>query len=97
LLFALTVAAQHGKGRPAVQPRKLLAGFLCDGLDEGAVLLGVVHVGEHEILPQQDAVGIAQVEEVVALVDHHAADAQHVHSGRAHLGQRSHATCPRAH
>ena len=40
----------------------------------------VVHVRELEVLPHQDAARVAPVVEGVGLVDHGAADAQHVHA-----------------
>src|SRR6185312_2377588 len=42
--------------------------------------------GEHQVLPQQDAAFVQRVVEGLVLVDHGAADAQHVHAGSAYLG-----------
>ncbi len=50
-----------------------------------SVAFRIAHVGEHEVLPQQDAAGVAQIEEGVAFVNHGAADTQHVHASRENL------------
>ena len=47
----------------------------------------VVHVREHEVLPNQEAQLVAERVEVVALVGHRAADAHHVRAGIAQLGE----------
>ena len=48
----------------------------------------IVHVGEHEVLPHQNAELVAEIVEGVGLVDHRAADADHVHAGVAQLLER---------
>ena len=60
------------------------------GLDAGAKRwIGdrVVHVGEHEIVPDKNSQLVAEREKILALVDHRAADADHVHVRIARLLQ----------
>ena len=71
-----------------MQARQQLARLVDGAGDEGGVILRIVHVGEHEVLPHEDAELVAQIVEVVALVDHGAADAQNVHAGLSRLRQR---------
>ena len=56
----------------------------------------VVHVGEHEVLPDEDAELVAGVVERVGLVDHGAADAQHVHAGVARAARALRAAAARS-
>ena len=88
LLLHFAVAADDRHARPPLQSSERLPSFLLDERDEVG-LVRIIHVGEHEIVPEQDAVRIAPVEEGVALVDHGSADAKHVHSARDDLGERS--------
>ena len=80
LLLDFAVAAQNRDAWVPRQSRKLVGRLGLDIGGEVLVLDRVVHVGEHEILPHQDAEFVAEVIEVVALVNHRAADAEHVHA-----------------
>ena len=85
LLLALAVAADDGHTGTALPARRLLRHLGAHAGEEGLVVPGVVHAGEHELLPHQHAERIAGVEEGIALVNHGAADTQHVHAGIAGL------------
>ena len=56
---------------------------------ERLVVPGIVHAGEHEVLPDQDAQLVAEVVKAIGLVRHRAADAHHVHPRIAQLLERS--------
>ena len=81
LLLALAVTAEHRDCRPPLQPRQLLAGLNGDLFHELWLVAGIVEIGEHEVLPEQDPAGIAPIEKGIALVDHRPADPEHVHPG----------------
>ena len=59
---------------------KLLLGFYRDVFSECSVLHRIVHVGKHEVLPDEDAQFIAEAVERITLIGHRAADTQHVHA-----------------
>ena len=48
----------------------------------------IVHVREHEVLPDEDPELVAEIVKRVGLVDHRAADAHHVHAGVAQQLER---------
>ena len=58
------------------------------GSGEPRIVGGIVHVGKHEILPDQDPQLVAAVVEGVRFVHHRAADADHVHPRDSCLPQR---------
>ncbi len=60
------------------QPAHIVDRFLADIVEQGLVVR-IHRAGEHEVLPHQDAVPVAQVVDIVVLVDAAAPDAQHVH------------------
>jgi hypothetical protein len=47
------------------------------------VIPGIVEIGEHEVLPDEQAELVAELEEIRRLVSHGAADADHVHPASA--------------
>ena len=54
-------------------------------LNKRFIAFRIVHVGEHEVLPDQYAMLVAGIVEVVFLIDHAAGHPQHVHAGSAGL------------
>ncbi len=82
----LVVAAEQGQRRVVGEPGDLLPRL---GLDLAAqrLLLGVGRAGEQEVLPDEQAELVAQVVEVVGLVDAAAPDPHQVDVGRLRLGQ----------
>ena len=60
-----------------------LTRFRVDQVDKVLVGRRIVEVGEDEILPDQNAEFVAEFVEDVGLINHRAADAQHVHVGVA--------------
>ena len=57
---------------------------------EGFIVNRVIHVGKHEILPNQDAELIAQSVECLLLVHHGADNPDHVHAGLLRQAQAVH-------
>ncbi len=51
LLFAFTVATEHGEARPACESGELLMRFGRDGSNKCRIVIRIGHVREHEILP----------------------------------------------
>jgi hypothetical protein len=60
------------------------------------VIPGIVEIGEHEVLPDQQAELVAELEEIRRLVGHGAADADHVHAGLGGQPQERLVIRPRA-
>src|SRR5215210_5374140 len=58
--LVLVVAAVEREARVAPQTSHLVAGLRLDFGDEGGRLLGVDGAGEHEVLPDEEAHGVAQ-------------------------------------
>ena len=85
LLVGLAAAADHGDGRTGLERlqdlRRLEHGRRCERL----VVPGIVHAGEHEVLPDEDAQLVAEIVKTIGLVGKRAADANHVHPGFAQL------------
>ncbi len=77
-LAAPAVDRQAGMALQAVQLVLHLPDHL--GMEDG-IRKGIIHVGEHEVLPHQDPQLVAQVVEGVRLVDHGAAHPQQVEAG----------------
>lgn len=71
------------EGRP--QPFEELARLDLDAGDERRILAGVVHVREHEVLPDEEPELVGEIVEVVRFVRHRSADAQHVHAAVTNL------------
>ena len=89
LLLDLAVAADDGQRWTPLQTLKQLPRFdRRPPAHERVVRRRIVHAGEHEVLPDQDAELVAQVVEEVGLVDHRAADADHVDAGVAQTLER---------
>ena len=63
------------------QTADILDGFDADILGKG-VIFGIDPAGEDEILPDENAVAVAQVVEAILLVEPAAPHAQHVHVRR---------------
>src|SRR5438552_14019340 len=72
----------------AGEARQLLAGLHHRLGAKRVVAEGIVHVGEHEVLPHENAELVADAVEIVRLVDHRPGDAQHVRARIAHLLER---------
>ena len=91
LLLALAVAAHDRERRPRLQPTELGLDLAPDRRGEPRVI-GIVHVREHQVGPQHDAVLVERVVQRIALVGHRAGDPHHVHAGvndaRDRLGER---------
>ena len=88
LLFDFAVPADDGQARPA---RDLLERLAELGLDELAKRRHgerVVHVGEHQVLPDEEAQLVAEVVERRRLVDGRAGDADQVQPGIAQSAER---------
>src|SRR5829696_7477452 len=85
--LVLVVAAPQGQAGVAPQAPDLVAGLGLDLRDEGAGFFGVDGAGEHEVLPDEEAHGVAQVVEDVVFVDASAPDPEHVHVGVASRGK----------
>ena len=88
LLLDFAAAAEHGDRRPSLDTPKQLTRLVCHRMQERLVRRRVVHVGEHEVLPDENAELIAEIVEGVGLVDHRPADAQHVHAGVSQAFER---------
>ena len=71
--------ARPRTGRPCRRCRSCRASIVTSGANAGSARR-IVHVGEHEVLPDENAELVAQIVEGVGLVHHGAADAQHVHA-----------------
>ena len=83
LLLDLAVAAQDGRAGPAADARDDVARLALGELAERVVGERVVEVGEHEVLPDEQAELVAQVVELGRLVGAGPRQAQHVHPGIA--------------
>ena len=87
LLRDFAPAAHREQAGAALQTGEHVDDFRRDLLDEIGVLHRIVEAGEHEVLPDQDAELVAEVEELRALVDHAALHPYDVHAGGADLLQ----------
>ncbi len=83
LLIDLAAAAQNRDRRAGLRAGEKLSGFAADGGRELGIVGGIVEVGEHEVLPHEDAELVAQLVEALILVDRRSRHAQHVHAGVA--------------
>ncbi|MNX86176.1 hypothetical protein D3C86_1180470 [compost metagenome] len=86
LLLGLAAAAEHGEagmGARAGQPLGHLARGVVHQGRRGAGLAAIVEIGEHEVLPDHQAEGVALAVERFAGIAGHAADADHVGAGVA--------------
>src|SRR6185437_3190818 len=78
LLFDLAVAAPYRETGMRGQARELVFRLGVDVRGEIGILDRIIHVGEHEILPYQDAKFITHTIKKIAFIYHGAADPQHV-------------------
>ena len=85
---ALVVAAPEGDAGVVAQAQHLRADLGADVLEEAGGG-GVVHAGEHAVLPDEQAELVAEFVEAVALPLPAAPDAQHVHVGGDGVAQQA--------
>ena len=83
LLRDLAPAAVRREAYVLPQAPQLELDLALDLLAKPGVCDRVVHVGEHEVLPHEDAELVAQAIELVGFVDHGPADPKHVEAGVA--------------
>ena len=88
LLLDFAVAAHHREARAAAQRAQHFVGLARNALAKRLVCERIVEVGEHEVLPHEDPELVAHVVEHARLVRTGAGQAQHVHTGLAHLHER---------
>ena len=89
LLLGLAVAADYRERGMRLPARKLLTRLFLHRSHEAFIAGRVVHVREHEVLPDHQAELVAGLEKGIIFVDHAAVDPQHVQPSRLHLRERS--------
>lgn len=87
LLEDLAAAAEHGEAGRALRPAEQRLGLRRDRGAEAGIALRIVEIGQHHLLPDHDAELVAEREEGVVLIGHHAGQADHVHPGLARQPQ----------
>ena len=87
-LLHLVVAAPQRQAGAVAQAAHILDRLHAHILGEG-IVLRVDAAGKDEVLPDQDAVAVAQVVEALLLVEPAAPDPQHVHVGRRRIADQA--------